>query len=363
VVVISHGSSTREPRRGPRAFLAACRDSGTTRPDLIEDITNAEDMHLLPGTHWVLASNMGDRTWKSGGFYAIDTRDRTVQALTPDFSQPPAAPFDSCTVPPAQDTYSSHGLDVRQVGPNHFLLAAVNHGGRESVEVFHVDTTGHTPVMTWRGCVLLHEQMVGNAVAWLGEDELLVTVPATEATLGTLVRAVRGRPTGYAMRWSRTSSWQPVPGTELSITNGLVVSKDHSAIFVNGYADHTVNKVALDGSGIIASTVVDFMPDNLRYAPDGSLLTAGHSASFLTIQLLVNSTAMPVCPVTTKVAQVDPESMSAREVYSRPAGDGFGGGTSAIVVGDDLWVCSFRSRRLAVVPLDATGVRLGPLRR
>ena len=340
-----------------RRFAAACRDSDVDRNELVRGISNAEDMHLLEGTPWVLTSNLGSWTWKSGGFYAVDIRDRRVLALEPDFSQPGVAPYGVDARPPAPDLYSSHGLDVRRLDTDLFEVFAVNHGGRQSIEVFHLSTAGPVPTMTWRGGVTLPDGLVGNAVARVADGDFLVTIPAERASLTTLVRAVRGAPTGYVLRWTDRDGWRKVDGTDFSITNGLVVSPDRSVIYVNGYTEKTINKVSLDG-GLIATTRVDFMPDNLRFAPDGTLLTAGHAASFLTIQLFCNSTPVPVCPATTKVAQIDPVTMRAREVYTRPAGDGFGGGTSAIVVGDDLWVCSFRSRRLLIVPLDETAVVL-----
>ncbi len=203
----------------------------------IGGITNAEDMHLLEGTRWVLASNMGDRTWSRGGFYAIDTRDRSVHPLKPSFGTAIDAPN--------KDLYSSHGLDVRQIEKDSFELAAVNHGGRQSVDIYHVDTSGPMPQMNWTRSHVLPGEVAGNAVAWLDGDDFVVTIPAAKETVGTLIKAMRGRPTGYVLRWS--GAWERLPHTDLSITNGVVVSPDRSALYVNGYAEHTINKVSLNG--------------------------------------------------------------------------------------------------------------------
>jgi hypothetical protein len=119
-----------------------------------------------------------------------------------------------------------------------------------------------------------------------------------------------------------------------------------------------VNKVSLPDEGLLDSVKLDFMPDNLRYAPNGTLLTAGSPVSFPTILAALYLCRGPVAPLSTKVAQIDPITMESRVVYTQPAGSGFGGGTTAMVIGEELWVSSFRAKRLLTVPLSATGVHL-----
>jgi hypothetical protein len=169
-----------------------CRDSDVVDNHFISGLNNAEDLVFLEGTPWVITSNMGDRSWSHGGFFAVNVLNRDVVALNPDFSQPPAALFRDCGEPPDSVLFSSHGIDVRRVDTNRFSLLAVNHGGRESVEVFDVDTSGPVPTMTWCGGVLTPNELAADAVAWLGDEELLVTILGEKPTVGTFVNLLRG---------------------------------------------------------------------------------------------------------------------------------------------------------------------------
>ena len=51
-----------------------------------------------------------------------------------------------------------------------------------------------------------------------------------------------------------------------------------------------------------------------------------------------------------RVVMIDPETLDLEEIYRQNAVPGFGGGTTALEVGDELWIGSFRGDRIAVVP-------------
>ncbi len=61
-------------------------------------------------------------------------------------------------------------------------------------------------------------------------------------------------------------------------------------------------KLALDGSGTSTSIPIDFMPDNIHAAPDGSLLIGGHVADIRTLM----SCKRAECPVDWALARMDP---------------------------------------------------------
>ena len=94
---------------------------------------------------------------------------------------------------------------------------------------------------------------------------------------------------------------------------------------------------------------MDFLVDNLRYAPGGEILAAGHRTT--PEQLLEECvlTGVPVCSVDSVVASLNPDSMAFSEIADLPASEYFGGGTAAIFVDDELWIGTFRSDRLAVL--------------
>ena len=81
---------------------------------------------------------------------------------------------------------------------------------------------------------------------------------------------------------------------------------------------------------------LDFRPDNMRWAPDGSLLVAGQGGSGQT--------------QTTRIVKINPETLRVTDVETRPNTLEFSGGTVAIQVGRELWIGSYRGDRLAIVP-------------
>ena len=59
------------------------------------------------------------------------------------------------------------------------------------------------------------------------------------------------------------------------------------------------------------------------------------------------------CPGTAaKVARIDPETFTFREIVHYPSNDVFFGATSALQVGKEIWIGSVRGDRIARFPLD-----------
>ena len=87
-----------------------------------------------------------------------------------------------------------------------------------------------------------------------------------------------------------------------------------------------------------------------RYSADGTLLVTGQDSHILTVVLLTNGTGIGVSPTDTAVVRLDPETMEATEVLKLPKFRAFGGGTTALYIGNGLWVSSFRAQRIMILP-------------
>ena len=97
---------------------------------------------------------------------------------------------------------------------------------------------------------------------------------------------------------------------------------------------------------------VGFYIDNVHWAPDGTLIAAGHRAPE---RARVGECVRGVsCEgVTSHVARVDVEALTAETIFTYPSNDNLRLGTAAIQVGDELWVGSVgESIRIARAPLD-----------
>jgi sugar lactone lactonase YvrE len=321
----------------------SCADSGGV--GYVCGVNNPEDLLRVEGTPFVLTSNMGTQD-ERGGFFSVDVRTRAVRDVEPDFSSPARAEYPGCPGPPDAERFTSHGLDI-EVERGVRTVYAVNHGGRESIEVFRLDADAAGLRLTWIGCAVIPEGHAANSVAALPDGGFVTTVPIRGDE--ELLNAAGGRPTGQVLRWSAGGGWRPVPGVELSFPNGILVSPDGSTLYVAAYTEQAVAKLPLSG-GAAKKVEVPFNPDNLRWAPGGEILATGQNEQPAVVQLTCVQSSNEVCQVPTGVSKVDPASLRATTLYERPGDERFGAGTSSIVVGGELWIGSFRAQRLLRVP-------------
>ena len=317
-----------------------------------------EDLVSVDDSPWIIVSSLtpGD------GLYAIDARDRSWTALTG--ANAPAESHDlerypSCPGAPSGD-YSTHGLYIAPASSGRHRLYAVVHGSRESIEVYDIDATGDAVELTWIGCAMLPEGLAANSVAALDDGSLLATVPLLPDR--TLADAMRDEPTGAVYAWSATDdTWTRVDGSELPYGNGIEVSFDETEFYVASSGRPSVVAFANDNPTRVLrkSEPLDFVPDNLRFGPDGNLLTAGlmavdkncgdvRAAEF-------DLAEFAACPRPFKVSSFDPDSMAESVVTRQPARAAFSNITMAIVKNDELWIGTFAGDRVAVRPLAAGG--------
>ncbi|NMO14607.1 hypothetical protein HPC49_03785 [Pyxidicoccus fallax] len=299
-----------------------------------------EDLLRLGDSEWVLAGNMGNDEWKQGGFYAIRTRDKAFHAITPDLSRPAAPPYRDCPGAPDRASLSAHGIALRSGPDGAHALYVVNHGGRESIEVFDVRVSDRGPELSWSGCVVLPPEHAANSVATLPDGGLVITIPHHPSATSK----------GKVLRWAPGGEWAEVPGTRFSYDNGILVSPDGAWLYVAEYMGRRLHKVPLGGKeGDARSVELGFRPDNLRFAPDGAILATGHPVSLPRLGLCFTLG----CGIPTEVARVDATTLQATTLYERESDITFSAGTSAIVVDDELWIGSFQSRALLIVPFTA----------
>ena len=116
------------------------------------DLTNAEDLVLVPDTRWVLSSGMAP----GGGIYLVDSEQKTWKQMYANNAQQvnhDVETYGACLGAPALENFISHGLNIRSHGNGHSTLYVVGHGGREAIEVFDVDANHGEPLLVWIGCV------------------------------------------------------------------------------------------------------------------------------------------------------------------------------------------------------------------
>ena len=340
VVILGFGSlyiyfSTGRDSKDPKGF------------DSIRGLNNVEDMVQVGDTKWILAGNLGDKSWKKGGMYLIDSESLKWKEAEIDFSHAAAEGYEEMKDP---ELFSAHGIALKPLGENRFEIYAVNHGAGESVEVFEMTVNDDDPAIVWKGSVPTPDGLKGNSVAPLS-DGFLVTIPMMDNHLSTFLAFLAGKPTGTVYKWTAKEGYTEIPGAVLAGNNGITVSPDENWVFVNGYSDRSVTRISLvDDEEEPVRASLSFLPDNIRYSADGTLLVTGQDTNILTVVLLTNGTGIEVSPSDTAMAQLDQETMEVTEVAKLPKSRAFGGGTTALYVGDDLWISSFRAQRIMIMP-------------
>jgi hypothetical protein len=241
-----------------------------------------------------------------------------------------------------------HGLALRPgEAEGVYTLYATNHGGRESVEVFELDVRGAAPAVTWLGCVLMPDDLPANSVAVFGDGAMVTTVVTMPGR--TMEELFRGEPTGSVFLWTPgEAAFTRLPGTELAGNNGIETSADDRTFYVAASGGREVVAFSrADPSAPLWRAPLDgFAPDNVRLV-DGRLIAAGMIDDEPACGGPPTTPAGIQCPRGYAAAAVDPATGEVTEVARGPAAAPYTGTATAIPVGDELWLSSFNSDRLA----------------
>lgn len=308
---------------------------------------NAEDLVLVPGTQWVIASGMAE----GAGFYSIDSRTGSWRGLQPQ-ARHDAAAFPSCATPPAPATLNTHGLNIRSSAGGRSTLYVVGHGGREAIEAFDVDASGAQPTLTWKGCVPMPEGLAANSVASFADGSLVATVLFMPGK--TFADSVVKKPTGAVLEWSPgDAGFTLVEGSELPANNGIEVSADGREFYVASSGLQTVIAFAHSNPTrqLRTTAPLPFTPDNVHLGADGRLLTAGMANDVPECggppgpQHDIEKLSR--CPRGSIAIAIDPATMQYTTLVSTAANPSFSNATMALLVGDRVWLGTFSGDRIA----------------
>lgn len=312
--------------------------------NFICNVRNPEDLVQVPGTDWIIGSGLATANQPgSGGLILIDRRGKTAVRL-PAPAGAARAPFHACQSPPDPAAFSAHGLSIAPAGPGRATLLVVGHGGREAVEVFDVVANGAgAPTVTWAGCLPGPQGAYMNSVAGpLPSGRIYVTEFYRPPQ--TMQNALRGENTGGVYWWSpATGEWVKLPGTDVPGANGVAVTPDEKYLFIAVTGTSSIMRFELGVNDPPTVLRTDFRSDNLRWAPNGRLLAAGPGP----VEEGCVQGAERRCAQGPVVGALDPATMALTVMKRGPAEPNFPGTSSALIVGDELWLGSYNAQRVA----------------
>lgn len=166
---------------------------------------------------------------------------------------------------------------------------------------------------------------------------------------GRMAKLGSAAPTGGVFEWHAGKGFSRLGIPSMSGPNGIAVSDDGSTVFLAGWGDRIVRRVNRAGKETTAPITLDFLPDNLHWAPDGALLASGQRE---TVQGLFACTFKkdrpPYCSPQWAVARIDPTSLKVTANWQQDTGGAFGDSTAAIMVEGRLWIGSINGDRIGV---------------
>lgn len=325
------------------AFLSQPAGAGERTVPLL----NAEDLAPLQDGKWVIASSMAGGMQAAGGLFAIDVADGTTRKLYPaDDSANAVAKVAGCPTQVAAADFEPHGIALQTDAHGMTRLYVVNHGGRESVEIFEVEQRP-APALRWIGCAIAPAGTYGNAVAVTADGTIFMT------NMGKPVDgSARAFPrAGEVASWSAADGWRRVSGSTILMPNGLLASADGRELFVAAWSSGEVIALALGegpNPGVAKRRVLKapFLPDNLRWSRNGNILAAGHRASVAAVSACVMAKGR--CPdhIPSAIAEIDPESLTTRCAQNVNLSIA----TVAVNVGAETWVGPTRGDSVLRLP-------------
>jgi hypothetical protein len=341
--VIAAASLAAAQRGAPAPALLACGD----HPDLrvICGVTAPEDLESTPDGRYLIVTQYA--SFRTRGATSdllllnLATRQLTPLAVTVDKRAGWGDP--ACSAPTA---LAPHGTSLTRRSGDLWQLFVVNHGGRESMEIYELKQAGSAWAASWHGCVVSSKDF--NDVAALADGSFVGTHPTALNQPGAPAGdPFQGQPTGWVAKWTAAAGETELSGTRLSYPNGVVASPDGRYLYINGFGSRDVQKYDVAAARIVGAAKVDFMPDNLTWTPGGQLLAAGVKGARGNCP---EGSATP-CISAFGIARIEPAAMRTTPVFDSKDRAIASGVSVALEAGPDIYVGAFQGDRIVQMPL------------
>jgi hypothetical protein len=333
--------------------------------DIICGTRSPEDLELTPDGKSLIVSQFVGGPAGAGvaGLMLFDPAKKTFTRLA--VSAEPRKDWGDPACPgPIGDALRPHGISLLKRTGGAVQVFVVNHGGRESIEMFELKQSGGTSDLIWHGCVVSMQAF--NDVAAQPDGGFIATHPTAlqpvvpqggpppgqakekgKAPQGGGAGVFNGQPSGYVSRWTAGKGEAELPGTRAGYPNGVLVSSDGRYMYFNAWTAKEVHKYDLKEGKETAMIKLDFMPDNISWTSKRTMLAAGVKGAGGECPA---GSGTP-CIQAFGIAEIDPAKMEARTVFdSEGKGALISGVSEALQVGNSIYIGAFQGDRIVKIP-------------
>ena len=314
-------------------------------------LRNPEDVVRLGSTQFAIASSLARAPDSQSHLYLVDLASKDAAPLVPKMDPPAKRSLDPNCAPPRNfRALITHGLSSRSDGPDHGRLYAVNHGGKQSIEMFEWHVQGRNVALTWRGCVHVPSTVLANAVAPLPDGVAVTSFGSPDDP--KLAKLIAGRPSGFVLIWSKRTGWVHLKDSDLPGDNGVESSADGRTLYVAAWTNNALWILSRDGRRAPTRVPLgDFHPDNIHWQHDGTLLIAGEVGN---PSKILSCGPQKICDTPSMLVVFNPVqgSITTREFI--PPTTHFGAASTAMRYHDRYWLGSFLGDRMIEAPAAPT---------
>ncbi|MBN1240710.1 MAG: SMP-30/gluconolactonase/LRE family protein [Gammaproteobacteria bacterium] len=353
------GGTEEEDAEGAAGAAAAAQapeqEAGSCEPDgeleYVCGPVNAEDIVQLGDSRWLIVSGMsvaGQGESAPGRLYLVDHERRTHEEWFPaedPVMRADTQTFAACPGPLDTRNFSAHGLALGEQADGRYRLYITSHGAREAIEVFDVDASADRPSIAWIGCVVLPERTFANSVAILSDGGFVTTKMMDPTAQNGFADIMAGEITGNVYEWHPGGEVEAVEGTEMSGANGIELSPDDRYMYVAAFGSREILRFDREADPIESRSVeIDIRADNLRWSDEGTLYTVGGN------YVSPDECQGPQCATGWSVIEIDPQTLEASRVAGVDQDAALQGASTALPVGDEIWVGTFSGDRVGYLP-------------
>ena len=164
-----------------------------------------------------------------------------------------------------------------------------------------------------------------------------------------LTALINGENNGELWEWHTKAGWKKVPGSESAGATGVELSRDGQWLYIAQCGTRTFARLSRGKDPVTRDVIaLGFRVDNVRWAPDGTLLVAGQGGPDCAVLPQTRDAGPCNGVATSTIGKVDPKKWTYTQLVDYPTSNVISAATVALQIGDQFWSGSFRGDRLAL---------------